>query len=833
MALEEYTRKRKFNATPEPTPGKRHKSEATGGFFCVQRHRASHLHYDLRLEVNGALASWAVPKGPSLDSSRKSLAMKVEDHPMEYGDFEGNIPQGNYGAGSVMLWDSGHYRLLDEPTAQEQLDRGDFKFFLEGTKLHGAFALVRMKRGQKGNEWLLIKKPDEYAVPGWNPEDHAWSAKTKRTQEQIAANDAAVSAGDTAGAKRAALPRNIEPMLATLADEPPAGDQWIYELKWDGVRALCYLDKGKLRMDSRNGKRIEKQYPELADLPSLVEAPTAILDGEIVVLDSEGRARFELIQPRISTAPAKIAPLLETNPAQLVVFDLLYLDGYDLRAVPLESRKSLLERSVKWNERVRLSQHFEADPASMIDAVRKMGMEGVLAKDRHSVYEERRSRRWVKVKVQNQQEFVIGGYTDGEREGFGALVLGVWEGKRLHHTGQVGTGFDHKNIKALLARLKPLITRECPFTPKPNIKNVNWVKPDLVCEVRFHEWTNDRMLRAPVFLGLREDKAPSEVVEEKAPRKKLAKATAEALDLSGKEAVVEVDGRTLKFTNLDKVLFPKDGYTKRDLIAYYDQVAEWLVPHLKDRPLSLKRYPNGIHSEFFFQKNASEHFAEWLRLVPVKEGHPPKTKHYVAADDRSSLLYLTNLGCIDQNPWISRAGSLEHPDFVLIDLDPFECPFERLIEAAQIVRRILKRVGLNGYPKTTGGDGLHINIPVEPVYTYEQIRQFAELIYRLAEHEAPDLFTEPRSVGRRKKDRVYFDWMQIGYGKTISAPYVTRPYDGAPVSTPLEWSEVKKGLTPHQFTIRNVIPRFRERGDLFAPVLKGGQRLESALAQLA
>jgi bifunctional non-homologous end joining protein LigD len=832
MALEEYIRKRKFNATPEPAPGKRHKSEAAGGFFCVQRHRASHLHYDLRLEVNGALASWAVPKGPTLDSGRKSLAMKVEDHPMEYGDFEGNIPEGNYGAGSVMLWDIGRYRLLDEPTAQEQLDRGDFKFFLEGTKLHGAFALVRMKRGQKGNEWLLLKKPDEYAIPGWNPEDHAWSTKTKRTQEQIAANDAAVSASEVAGAKRAALPRTIEPMLATLAEEPPAGDQWIYELKWDGVRALCYVDKGKLRLDSRNGKRIEKQYPELADLPSLVEAPTAILDGEIVVLDSEGRARFELIQPRISTAPGKLAPLLETNPAQIVIFDLLYLDGYDLRGVPLETRKELLERSVKWTERVRLSQHFEAEPASMVEAVRKMGMEGVLAKDRHSVYEERRSRRWIKVKVQNQQEFVIGGYTDGEREGFGALVLGVWEGKRLRHSGQVGTGFDHKKIKTLLARLKPLITRECPFTPKPRIKSVNWVKPDLVCEVRFHEWTSDRMLRAPVFLGLREDKAAEEVIEEKPPRKKAAKSAA-ALDLSGKEAVVEVDGRTLKFTNLDKVLYPNDGYTKRDLIAYYDQVSEWLVPHLKDRPLSLKRYPNGIHSKFFFQKNASEHFAEWLRLIPVKEGHPSKIKHYVAADDRSSLLYLTNLGCIDQNPWISRAASLEHPDFVLIDLDPFECPFERLIEAALIVRRILKRVGLNGYPKTTGGDGLHINIPVEPVYTYEQIRQFAELIYRLAEQEAPNLFTEPRSVGRRKKDRVYFDWMQIGYGKTISAPYVTRPYDGAPVSTPLEWSEVKEGLTPQQFTIRNVIPRFRERGDLFAPVLQGGQRLESALAQLA
>jgi bifunctional non-homologous end joining protein LigD len=844
MALEEYIRKRKFSATPEPPPGKQHKTEKGGGVFCVQRHRASHLHYDLRLEVNGALASWAVPKGPTLDPGRKSLAMKVEDHPMEYGDFEGNIPEGNYGAGSVMLWDTGHYKLLDEPTAQQQLHRGDFKFFLEGSKLHGAFALVRMKKSQKGNEWLLIKKPDQYAVPGWNPEDHAWSVKTKRTQEQIAANDSAVSASSLAGAKQAAMPHTVQPMLATLASEPPEGDQWIYELKWDGVRALCFIDKGKLRMESRNGKRIEQQYPEFRDLPSLVEGSSAILDGEIVVLDPEGRPRFALIQPRISTAPSKIGPLLDTNPARLIVFDLLYLDGYDLSGVPLESRKALLERTVKWDDHVRLSQHFEAEPSNIIAAVEKMGMEGVIAKDRHSPYEDRRSRRWLKVKVQCQQEFVIGGYTDGEREGFGALILGVWEGKRLRHAGQVGTGFDHKNIKSLLSRLGPLVTRECPFTPKPNVKNVHWVKPELVCEIRFHEWTSDGMLRAPVFLGLREDKSAEEVVREdakaepatkevkSASRAEKSKAGTEPLDLRGKEAVVQLEGRTLKFTNLDKVLFPSDGYTKRDLLQYYDQVSEWLVPHLKDRPLSLKRYPNGIHSAFFFQKNASEHFADWLRLEPVQEGHPPKTKHYVVADDRSSLLYLTNLGCIDQNPWLSRSGSLVHPDYVLIDLDPFECPFERLVEAAQIVRRILKRVDLNGYPKTTGGDGLHIFIPLEPVYTYEQTRQFAELIYRLAEQEAPGLFTEPRSVGRRKKDHVYFDWMQIGYGKTISAPYVTRPYDGAPVSTPLDWSEVKKGLEPHHFTIRNVLPRFRERGDLFAPVLKGGQKLEAALKQL-
>lgn len=845
MALEEYAKKRRFKETPEPAPSKRpSQAKAEGGLFCVQRHRASHLHYDLRLEVNGALASWAVPKGPTLDAGRKSLAMKVEDHPYEYAQFEGNIPEGNYGAGSVMLWDIGEYKLLDVPTAQEQLERGDFKFFLEGSKLHGAFALVRMKRGQKGNEWLLIKKPDEHAVPGWNPEQHAWSVKTKRTQEQIAANDTAVEVGEIAGAKKAAMPRSIEPMMATLSDVPPAGDQWIYELKWDGVRAFCFIEKGKLRIDSRRGKRAEDQYPELDNLPELVNAKSAILDGEIVVLDEKGRARFELIQPRISVAPSKIGPLLETNPAQIVLFDLLYLDGYDLRGVPLETRKSLLEKTVNWSDQVRLSQHFDVDPANMIDAVRKMDMEGVIAKDRHSVYEGKRSKRWVKVKVQNQQEFVIGGFTKGEREYFGALALGVWEGNKLRHAGQVGTGFDTAKMKAIAAKMSPLVTEECPFTPRPKGNGFTWVKPELVCEVRFQQWTADDMLRAPVFLGLRDDKAAREVTRERPetvvseePRKKTtgaaAKNKSEALPLEGKNAVVEVEGRSLSLTHLDKVFYPESGYTKRDLLRYYDEVSEWLLPHLKGRPLSLKRYPNGIKAKFFFQKNASEHFAEWLRLEPVREGHPPKTNRYVIADDLPSLLYLVNLGCIDHNPWMSRAGSLEHPDYVLIDLDPFECPFERLIEAARIVHDILRQIGLKGYPKTTGGDGLHVYIPIEPIYSYEQARQFAELIFRLALEESPKLFTEPRSVGHRKKGHVYFDWMQIGFSKTIAAPYSARAHEGAPVSTPLDWSEVKAGLHPEQFTIKNAVSRFRESGDLFAPVLKGGQKFEAALKKLS
>jgi len=439
---------------------------------------------------------------------------------------------------------------------------------------------------------------------------------------------------------------------------------------------------------------------------------------------------------------------------------------------------------------------------------------------------------------------VIAGFVEGEREYFGSLVLGVYEEKRLRHVGQVGTGFDAKQQKAIFQKLEPLISKHCPLSPKPRIKGVTWVEPELVCEVRFLEWTNEGMLRAPVFAGLREDKPPAEVVrevEQKSPRDTTRKplqskpATDEStdLDLNGKkEAVIEIEGHTLKLTHLDKVFFPKDGYTKRDLLRFYDEVSPLLLPHLKDRPLSLKRYPNGIGDKFFFQKNASEHFVDWLRIEPVHEGHPPKTINYVLVDNRASLIYLVNLGCIDHNPWMSRIGSLKHPDWILIDLDPFHCPFNRVVEAAQIVRDILNRVGLKGYPKTTGGDGLHIYIPLDPIYSYDQARSFAEILFHLANEESPDLFTAPRSVGSRKQDRVYFDWQQIGSGKTIAAPYVVRAHNGAPVSTPLKWSEVKQGLDPADFTIKNVLARFRKEGDLFAPVLAGGQRLEPALKKL-
>jgi bifunctional non-homologous end joining protein LigD len=832
MGLKEYAHKRHFDKTPEPGP-KEHAPTAggRGGFFCVQRHDATRLHYDFRLEMNGALVSWAVPKGPSLDPARKALAMKVEDHPFDYGTFEGNIPKGNYGAGSVMLWDKGTYELLGEASVEEQLERGDFKFRLHGVKLNGDFAIVHMKHAGKGNEWLLIKKKDEFVVPGYDIEQYAWSVATKRTQDEIAEEIEPVSVGELPGARKAAAPAHLEPMLATAVTKPPPGSQWIYEIKWDGVRALCLVKDGTLEIHSRTGKRCERQYPELASLPEHVNAKMAWLDGEICVLDENGRARFEMIQPRIHANAGAAPRLAETAPVTLFLFDVLYVDGYDLRGVGLDERKRVLQTLVTPGENVRISETFHTDGEHMFEAARQMGLEGVLAKDRRSTYESKRSNCWLKLKVLNEQEFVIGGFTKGEREYFGALVLGVSENGKLRHVGQVGTGFDHKLMKAIYQQLEPLITKTSPFVNKPRIPEVTWVKPEVVCQVRFLERTQDGMLRAPVFVRLRDDKDAAQVVEERAedpPAEKPDATTDSALDLSGREATVTIDGHRLKFANLDKVLFPKDGCKKRDLLEYYDQASQWLLAHLRDRPLSMKRYPNGIAEEFFFQKNAT-HFPDWLKCEPIVEHHPPKTNHYPIANDRASLLYLVNLGCIDQNPWMSRIGNLKHPDWMLLDLDPVDTSFDQIVEATLLVRGLLAELGLKGYPKTTGGDGMHVYVPLEPVYTYDQVRSFAEIVSHLALDREPNLFTTPRSVEKRKKGRVYFDYLQIGTGKTISAPYVVRAYDGAPVATPLDWKEVKRGLKPEDFRIDNSIERFRRVGDLFAPVLEGGQRLEDAL----
>jgi bifunctional non-homologous end joining protein LigD len=632
------------------------------------------------------------------------------------------------------------------------------------------------------------------------------------------------------------MPTQITPMKATLATDPPKGQDWLFEVKWDGVRAICFLEGETIRLASRTGNRCERQYPELAVLPHYLAARQAILDGEIAVLDSKGVSRFELIQTRIhNTDPNSIAHLARSRPVIYFAFDLLYLDGYDLRKVDLVERKRILEAILTPGEMLRYSEHFAGAGETMLEAARENGLEGILAKHAHSCYEPHRSREWLKIKLTNEQDFLIVGFTTGERSYFGSLLLGVHQGREVVWVGNVGTGFDEKTLAAVHRKLQPLITSRSPLRNPPKLPQpVTWVKPELVCEVKFANWTQDQKLRAPVFLGLRDDVAPSEVVLEEAPAEVSRPEREALLSATQKEASLQIEGKTLKLTNLNKIFYPDEGYTKRDILNYYNDVADLILPHLKDRPLSLKRYPNGIGEDFFFQKDVPETFAAWLRTEKIQHDHNQGQgpTRYVFADDRASLLYLVNLGCIDHNPWMSRSGSLDNPDFVLIDLDPQDCPFEMITEAALLVKDVLDQIGLAGYPKTTGGDGMHVYIPIEPIYTYDTSRTFAEVLASVVTAERPKMFTAPRSLARREKGRVYFDYLQNGKSKTIAAPYVLRAYPGAPVATPLEWSEVRPGLTPQQFNLTNAMERFARVGDLFAGVLERPQRLEGSLEKL-
>jgi bifunctional non-homologous end joining protein LigD len=630
------------------------------------------------------------------------------------------------------------------------------------------------------------------------------------------------------------MPDSITPMSATLAAGLPRGEDWLFEIKWDGVRALCFLADERLTVYSRNGNRCDPQYPELTVVPHYIAAGSAILDGEIAVLDDKGISRFELIQPRIANTDANaVAHLARSRPVTLFLFDLLYLDGYDLRQCPLHERKRALAAIVSPGGPVRVSEHFMEGEA-MLDAARQAGLEGLIAKRASSCYEPRRSREWLKLKLVNQQEFLICGYTAGERDYFGALVLGAWEGGRLVWVGNVGTGFDRRNMEDLHRRMQPLIAERAPFAAAARAgRDITWLRPALVAMVKFANWTQDDRLRAPVFLGLRHDVDPARVTREPAAAPPEPARRGPLLSGGADEVSLQVDGKTLKLTHLNKLYYPDDGIAKRDVLNYYDAVAPLILPHLKDRPLSLKRYVEGIRGEYFFQKNMAREAPQWLRTVPIHHDETKGATHYALADDRAALLYLTNLGSIDQNPWMSRLGSLEHPDFILIDLDPQECPFDMIVEAALLVKKQLDALGLAGYPKTTGGDGMHIYIPLEPVYSFDDSRNFAELIGRLCIAERPGLFTTPRTVARREKGRVYFDWLQNSMIKTIAAPYALRAHPGAPVSTPLAWREVKKGISPLDFTIRNAPDRFARVGDLFAGVLEKPQRLEPALDTLA
>jgi bifunctional non-homologous end joining protein LigD len=861
--LDEYNRKRKFDRTPEPQGGGPDLSRENT--FVVQKHSARRLHYDFRLAIKGTLKSWAVPKGPSQNPADKRLAVQTEDHPLDYADFEGTIPQGNYGAGTVMVWDRGTFSLEGsregKGDALQQAERGEIKFSLNGEKLRGSFALVKLKNSEKGNEWLMLKHKDAFADAAWNIDEHDGSALTGRTLKEIAEEAPPkrsmipIRAAELSGAKSRAMPSRMEPMLPPLIEKPFSDPGWLFELKWDGVRAIAWVEDGKLTLRARSGTDITKRYPELANLPESVGARKAILDGEIVALDPRGHSDFEKLQERMHVnAPS--ASLVSSVPAVYYLFDILYCDGYDLRASPLIERKQLLQMLLRTSERFRYSDHQVEQGEELFELARKNELEGIVAKKADSPYVSARSASWAKIKATRNIDAVIGGWTESPETGlpFGSLLLGLYKNKKLQFIGHVGTGFDAKTRAALARQLKEHATSACPFetVPKTNEKAF-WTSPILVARVRFIGWTREHSLRAPAYLGLREDiraedcqwenevPSPASPVVVHTPAVtgnvllKKAQIEAELFKGRAENVVFELDGKRFRVSNLNKVYFPDSGYTKRDLLAYYYRVADYLLPFLRNRPLVLRRYPDGITGQSFFQKDLREGLPDWFKTVRVPSEERGEEIHYALADDKASLLFLTGLGCIDHNPWSCHVGDFEHPDYFFFDLDPSEgTDFRVAVKVARALRERLDELEVKSFLKTSGATGIHIYVPLaEGGYTYDQVRTFAEIVARLVGTEHGNLITNERSVAKRPAGRILIDVSQNAYGRPLAAPYVVRAFPKAPVSTPITVDELRLGLKPESLNLKTTFSRLEKRGDLWGDFWKSRQRLDHAVELLS
>jgi bifunctional non-homologous end joining protein LigD len=903
MGLKEYKHKRNFKKTPEPAG--RNVKAGRGRHFVVQKHDASRLHYDFRLEHDGVLKSWAVPKGPSLDPSVKSLAVQVEDHPLEYAKFEGIIPQGEYGGGTVMVWDRGTWE--PEADADKGLKSGKLKFTLHGKKLHGSWSLVRMsgRAGEDGKNWLLIKHRDAAAKSATQVDilkqeplsvlsnrdldeiaadaDATWSSKTKRsgngkpkssTKSKVRKvkttrravkkkrNAAPLAASELAKlpyARRAAQPKEFGPQLATLTNQVPEGDGWLHELKFDGYRILAHIEGArKVRLISRNGKDWTARFRVVADAISDLPLKAGLLDGEVVALDNGGVSNFQRLQNSLKTG----------NDASLVyyVFDAPYLDGYDLTNVPLLQRKEVLARVVhsahpKNDGRVRYSDHIEGHGAHVLQRACQSGMEGIIAKRAEGVYHQFRTPDWLKIKCTKQQEFVIGGYTkpEGSRIGFGALLLGYYANGELIYAGRVGTGFTQQSLKQLAAELKKRTLVESPFTNPPTgaeRRGVTWVKPELVGEVEFTEWTSDGRLRHPSFCGLREDKPAKAVIRENpkvigtSPRshshngraqkgsaimrttsKKSIKTASRNL-LSKRSSAVAADGVSVagvRLTHPDRVLYAEDKITKRDLAEYYERVADWILPYVAGRPLTLVRCPEGYMGECFFQKHLTGSLPDAIRgvMVDVKG----KQEEYVAIDDVAGLVGLVQMGVLELHPWPAREDNLDRPDMLVFDLDPGEgTTWKDVVAGARELRERLEAAGLTTFLRTSGGKGLHVVVPLARRNSWDEFKAFAKSVADTMTRDAPERYIATMSKAKRR-GKLFIDYLRNQRGATAIASYSTRRRRGAPVATPIGWDELSSRTRPDKFTIENLPKRLNKlKKDPWADFFKTRQTITRDVA---
>lgn len=756
--LAEYTRKRNFRVTPEPGGKVAAKRKSKKLLFVVQEHHASHLHFDFRLEWDGVLKSWAVPKGPSLDPKQRRLAVEVEDHPLSYAKFTGTIPAKQYGAGKVYRWDLGTWEPVNDP--DEGLRKGRLEFRLKGKKLQGEFLLVRTRAGGRKPNWLLIKRHDEFAREGEIEDAEPATAETEF----------------------------IEPQLAQLVTKPPQGDDWVHEMKFDGYRIQAQIRDKKATLYSRRGLDWTDKYPPLAKALRKLRVKDAVFDGEVVAQDEKGHSSFQRLQNVMKSG--------KTEELIYWVFDLLSVDGKDLRHLPLIARKERLEKLLTKldHPQIRFSSHYRGMGEEMIKATCGMNLEGVVSKRVDSTYRSGRNDDWVKSKCIKRQEFVIGGFTDGEgsRVGFGALLLGVYEKGELRFVGKVGTGFDHRLLRDIRSKLRTLETDESSFTlESPRGRGLHWVKPKLVAEVAFAQWTNDKRLRAPVFMGLREDKSPRQIgIEKPKPVKGGRVKTSSEVSLS----------------HPDRVIFKKEGITKAEVAEYYRSVARWILPHIEDRPLSLVRCPQSSTKPCFFSKHFARRLPEHLIEVPEKGNQP-----WVAVNSEEGILSLVQWGTLEIHPWNAHRESIETPDQIVMDFDPDPgVDFELVKEAALELREILDQIGLRSFVKTTGGKGLHVQFPFQPLYDWDSVKSFAKTLVQEMVSRNSELYTANMSK-KARKGKIFIDYLRNGRGSTAVAPYSLRAKAVSAVAMPISWDELEGLKAANLFTLEKALAHLSRR----------------------
>ena len=781
----------------------------------VQQHQASRLHWDVRLEIDGLLRSWAVPKGPSPNPADKRFAVLVEDHPLDYADFEGRIPDGNYGAGYVIVWDRGTYVELED--FAEGFAKGKLLFELNGHKLHGRWTLVRMKGSGDGKEWLMIKERDQWAREEYPPDDSVFSGLTladmpkpkaleQRLRQRIKRLTPVPPSTD---------PLSIKPMLARTG-EPFDRPDWVFEMKYDGYRLLIEKDGDKVVLRSRNGHDLTANFPELEMSASRLPFSQFLIDGEVVVHDERGVPSFSLLQQRARhRGEIAIARAAIHQPVTFYAFDLPQTLHYDLRDLPLVKRKALLKTMLPSTGPVRFSDHFETSGIEAFKAVVKLGLEGVVGKRADSRYRSGRSDDWIKVRAQRTGDFIIAGWLPNKSnpDDVGSIAVAEYRGDVLTFCGRVGSGLGSAVRSELDQRLKKLGKGSALIDGE----RYRWVKPKLVCEVAYKEYTRDGSLRQPSFQRFRDDKSPEECVS--------------AFDDPNPVEPEPVVKREVIVTNRDKIFFPEKGLKKGDLIDYYEQVAPWMLPYLLNRPLVLTRFPDGIHGKSFYQRDAPEFVPDWVKRTSLWTETEDRDVNYFMVEDAASLKYLANMGAIPIHAWHSRIDDLEHPDWCVLDLDPKEAPFKDVIVIAKEIRDLLEEIDLPGYLKTSGASGLHILIPIAQRLTHDQSRTLGELLARVIVTRRPEISTIARTI-RKRDNKVYIDYMQNRYSQLIVAPFSARAEPAASVSMPIRWSELTGRLSNANYHIKNATIRLKRVGDPMLNVLADEPDLEAALVRL-